>query len=254
SRRGEARLGGHRGLPAQADDSQQGQNDGAGGVWLWLRLRPLKVEVKNPRFAPVAFAAILAAGIARADSLRFVPSVAVAQTYSDNVALLPGELARSGWVTGISPGIRADLAGARVNGFLDYRLTETFYSSESRLNHRQNFLDSFAKVEAVDHFLFVDARAAVSQQNKSPFGAAVTPDLSTPSANRVETAVYQVAPTLRGQLSDSASYQLRLNETNVHTDGVSLPDTRTTEWAGKISNASPSAKLGWIVDASASRF
>src|SRR5205814_2098055 len=88
---------------------------------------------------------------------------------------------------------------------------------------------------------------------KSPFGAAVTPDLSTPSQNRVETSVYQVAPTLRGQLSDIASYQLRLNETNVRVDDASLPDTRTTEWVGKISNASPSAKLGWAVDANALR-
>ena len=194
--------------------------------------------------APVALAALLAAGIARAESFRLVPIVAVAQTYSDNAALLPGELARSGWVTGISPGIRADLAGARVKGFLDYRLTETRYSSESRFNGTQNFLDSFAKVEAVDKLLFVEARANISQQNRSPFGAAVTPDLSTPSANRVETTVYQVAPTLRGHLSDIASYQLRLNETNVRVDDASLPDTRTTEWVGKISNASPSAKLG----------
>jgi uncharacterized protein (PEP-CTERM system associated) len=203
--------------------------------------------------APVALAAILAAGIARAESFRLVPSVEVAQTYSDNVALVPGELARSGWVTGISPGIRADLAGARVKGSLDYRLTESLYSADSRLNSTQNFLDSFAKVEAVDKLLFVEARANISQQNRSPFGAAATPDLSTPSANRVETSVYQVAPTLRGQLSDIASYQLRLSETNVHADDVSLPDTRTTEWAGKISNASPSAKLGWAVDASALR-
>src|SRR5207302_4602256 len=114
--------------------------------------------------APVALAAILAAGIARADSFRFVPSVAVAQTYSDNVALVPGELARSGWVTGISPEIRADLAGARVKGSLDYRLTETLYSAESRLNSTQNFLNSFANVEAVDKLLFVDARANISQQ------------------------------------------------------------------------------------------
>ena len=101
-----------------------------------------------------------------------VPSVAVAQTYSDNVALLPGELARSGWVTGISPGIRADLAGARVKGSLDYHLTKSLYSADSRLNSTQNFLDSFAKVEAVDKLLFVEARANISQQNRSPFGAA----------------------------------------------------------------------------------
>ncbi len=213
----------------------------------------MKVEVKNPRFAPVALAAILAAGIARGESFRLVPSVAVAQTYSDNMALLPGELARSGWVTGISPGIRADLAGARVKGSLDYRLTKSLYSADSRLNSTQNFLDSFAKVEAVDKLLFVDARANISQQNRSPFGAAVTPDLSTPSSNRVETRVYQVAPTLRGQLSDIASYELRLSETNVRADGASLPDTGTTEWVGKISNASPSAKLGWAVDGNALR-
>src|SRR5205807_6014513 len=113
----------------------------------------------------------------------------------------------------------------------------------------QRFLNSSANVEAVDTLLFVEARAAISQQNRSPFGPAVTPDPSTPSANRVETAVYQVAPTLRGQLSDIASYQLRLNETSVRADNVSLPGTRTTEWVGKISDASSSAKLGWAVDA-----
>jgi uncharacterized protein (PEP-CTERM system associated) len=178
-----------------------------------------------------------------------VPNVEVAQAYSNNVALVPRDVARSGWITEMSPGIRADLAGARVKGFLNYRLTETRYLTESRLNRTQHYLDSFANVEAVDNFLFVQAQAGISQQNRSPFGPAVTPDLSTPSANRVETTVYQIAPTLRGQLSDIASYRLRLSETNLRVDDASLPDTTTTEWAGTISNVSPSTRLGWAVDA-----
>jgi uncharacterized protein (PEP-CTERM system associated) len=194
-------------------------------------------------------AAGLAAGSAKAESLLIVPNVALTESYSDNVSLLPGELARSGWLTEIAPRIRADLAGARVKGFVDYRVNYGVYAGESRLNGTQRFLSSLLKVEALEKWAFVEVRADISNQNRSAFGAAVTPGLATPSANRIETASYQLAPYVRGQVADIASYQLRLIESRVRANDVALPDMRSSEWAARMTNASPSAKLGWAVDA-----
>jgi uncharacterized protein (PEP-CTERM system associated) len=202
-------------------------------------------------FAGAALAACLAAGAAKAESLRVVPNAALTESYSDNVALERDALAKPGWVTGITPGIRADLEGARVKGFLDYRLSRLDYSSAPRLNGTQRFLNSFANVEAVEDRLFVEARADITQQNRSPFGAAVTPGVATPDANRVETTSYQVAPSLHGDISDIASYRIRVEERSVRADEIRLPQTRTTELTGRLGSPSRSVKLGWAVDVKA---
>jgi uncharacterized protein (PEP-CTERM system associated) len=199
--------------------------------------------------AGAALAASLHPGAAQSDTVRIVPSVALTESYSDNVGLVANELARAGWITDIAPGVRADVSGARVKASLIGRLDWVTYSSDSRLNSTQRFLNSAAEVEAVDGWLFLDARADISQQNRSAFGAAVTPDVATPSANRVQTVSYQFAPLIRGHVSDTATYQLRLNEGVLSADDVELPATRTSEWAGRIGNPSASARLRWALDA-----
>ena len=200
----------------------------------------------------IALAALLAAGGAGADTFRMVPNVTLGESYSDNLALLPGDIARSGWITEITPSIRAELAGARVKGSLDFRLQDRMYS-DSRLDNTQRFLSSFAKVEAVERFLFVDARASISQQNRTAFGTIVTPDATTATSNRIETKAYQISPYIRGDYSGVASYQLRFTETHASANDITLPDTRTSEWVAKVGNATRSAKLGWSIDANALR-
>jgi uncharacterized protein (PEP-CTERM system associated) len=205
-----------------------------------------------PRAGAIALlAASLAAGVARSDSLRIAPNAAVTESYSDNVGLVPREQAQSGWVTDVVPGLRAELAGARVKGLFDYRVSYTTYAGSSRPPATQRFLNAMGRVEALEDLLFVDARADITNQNRSAFGAAVAPGVSTPSANRIETTSYQVAPSVRGHLSDMARYQARVVGTIARTNDVALPDIRTTEWAGRISNPSPSALVGWSVDLNA---
>jgi len=201
--------------------------------------------------ALAALAAGVAPGIGKSESYRVVPNIAVTASYSDNVALAPSALAQPGWVTTLAPGVLAEVSGARVKGFLDARLFGTSYSSDSSLNSTQASLNAFAKVEAVENLLFVDARANSGQQNRSAFGAAATPDLPTPSTNAVQTNALQVSPFIRGQVSDVAKYQLRFTESWVRANDVRPPETRTSEWIGSIGSASPSAKLGWTVAASA---
>lgn len=190
----------------------------------------------------------LAAGSADAQSLRIIPGIVVSETYSDNVALGPSAAARRGWITDISPGIRLDLEGARAKGFLDLRIHDLRYSSEPGLDNTQGTLYSRMNLEAVENWLFIDARADLNRQNLSAFDAAVTPDQPTASRNRVEVATLQVAPFIRGRLSDVATYMVRYGAAEVRTDEDGLPDTGTGEFSARIQSASPSAKFGWAVD------
>jgi uncharacterized protein (PEP-CTERM system associated) len=217
--------------------------------------RPTEARGCGCRVVPRAFVwgAALVAGIvaggANAESWRIVPYVTLTETYSDNVALIANEFAKPGWITDLAPGIRAEISGARVKGFLDFRLNALAYSSESQLNTVQPFLNAIGKVEAVENLFFVDARADINQQNRSPFGASSTPGVVTPSLNAVQTSSLQISPYLRGRVSDIANYQLRFIATGVRADDVFVPNTNTTQWLGRIGSASPSAKLGWALDA-----
>jgi uncharacterized protein (PEP-CTERM system associated) len=136
-----------------------------------------------------------------------------------------------------------------MQGFLDYQHNKFLYSRHSELSSDQNLLNSSARVEAVQDWLFVDARARVQQVNTSPFGSSAT---ETPGANpnRTETSVVQLSPYVRGALADRALYQFRFNGTASHASGNAVPDTTTQEWVGHLRNAPGVTAFGWAADAS----
>lgn len=146
--------------------------------------------------------------------------------------------------------IRADGSGPQVQGFFDYRLQGISHANNPQLNNRQNALNSLLTFEVLEDWLFVEARGVISQQNRSAF-AAVAADAAGTAANRVETSVFQLAPYLRGRISDVATYQLRLSGTQSHSSGVTSSKTITREWLANVRSATPSAKIGWAVDANA---
>lgn len=175
---------------------------------------------------------------------QIVPQVTLSETYSDNVARAPAGSAQSGWVRDVTPGIRIAGAGPRLTGSLDYRLHDLAYANQSRLNSRQNLLSSFANIEVAENWLFLDARASITQQNTSAFAAAAQ-DFPGASSNRTETTVYQVSPYLRGNVSDVAAYQIRFNRTGSRTGSGAVPATETSEWVARIRNTPSSSKVGW---------
>lgn len=184
---------------------------------------------------------------------HIVPSLSVTETYSDNVALAPQGAAKSDWATNLGPGIRFEGSGPRVRGHFDYALHRILYANDPRLNNSQNALDSLLTVEMLENWFFIDGRANISQQNRSAFAAAA-PDAASATGNRVETSVYQLAPYVRGRISDIAAYQLRLNATQSSSRGVASSRTRTTEWLGNMRSATPGARIGWTLDGSARAF
>ena len=185
---------------------------------------------------------------------RFTPEISVTESYTDNAALVSSATAQNSWVTETTPGIRIEKGGVRSRLYLDYRLHDFRYSRDSRLNNSQRLLASYATVEAVDNWLFVDASANITQQNRSAFNIAAATDTSGPNGNRAETATKQISPYVRGRLADIATYQLRVVGTDIRSDDVALPDTKARQWNGFIKNQRATAGFGWSVDGNALSF
>jgi len=181
---------------------------------------------------------------------QIIPQVTLSETYSDNVARAAAGSTQSGWVRDLSPGIGVTGAGPRVGGTFNYRLRDLAYSNQPQLNSRQNLLSSFATIEALENWLFIDARASITQQSTSAF-AAQAQDLAGTGSNQTETTVYQVSPYLRGKFSDTAAYQIRFNQTGSHTNNGAVPATETSQWVQRIRNLPSSSKVGWSFDSDA---
>jgi len=107
-----------------------------------------------------------------------VPRVSLLETYTDNVTHAAPGFAKSGWVRDVTPGIHVQGNGPRVSGFLDYGLRDVSYADQSQLNRRQNLLSSFVTIEALDNWLYLDARANITQQNTSAHALAPTEALT----------------------------------------------------------------------------
>ena len=183
---------------------------------------------------------------------RVTPQLSVSETYTDNAALSPTAL--KSWVTESTTGLRIEKAGVRTKIYFDFRLNDFRYRNNAQLNNSQRLLTSYATVEAIDNWLFVDASANISQQNRSAFNIAGATTASGPNGNRVETATNQISPHVRGRLSDIAKYQVRLVEADIRANDATLPDTRDRRWTGFIKNTRVISSFGWSVDGDAVRF
>ncbi len=206
-------------------------------------------------FLAVAVVALSFSQAANAEKWTIIPQISVTETYTDNAELKPDALARRSWISDLAPGIRVEHRSPKSNIFLDYRLHNIYFSEASRLNNTQNSLNSHANLEALENWLFFDAQATVSQQNRSAFSSATTAAAITrdsKNSNAVETTSYQAAPYIRGKWSDVAIYQLRYNHTNSRTNDAALPNTNIAEWIAKLKSNPSSAALGWSFDANVS--
>ena len=179
---------------------------------------------------------------------RITPSLAVAETLTDNVTIAPDAQKQSDLITEITPGIRIDGTGGRVKLNLDFQRSHIFYANVSEQNRAQNYLNATASVEAVQNWLFIDANASISQQSISAFGAQPTSvSNANVNANRAETRTYQISPYIRGRFSPTTDYQLRYRWTSTSTRGQ-IGDGAFDELTGNITGGTRIAALGWALD------
>lgn len=211
--------------------------------------RPHSTDVVWCRGVRIAIALIgsAGAGLAYAGSWVVSPRVTVAETYSTNMGLTP-VLQQSGFISNAAPGLRIDGSGARFNAFLDYRRDYLFYHGNSQWDREQNLLNSYARLEAVDNWLYVDASANIDQRTVSAFGP-VSLDTRNASDNQTETRTTQIAPFISGRIGATADYLVRLNSVDSRSDDATLADTRVDQVVATIRNQPTSGVIGWFGEA-----
>ena len=175
------------------------------------------------------------------------PTFTASETYTDvqrNTGFSGGE-----FVTQVSPGIQMSSRSGRVQGSLSYALTASHHSRNSQGDVYQNALSSQVAVEAVEKWMYVDARASISQQSISAYGEQTVFDPSRSSANQTEVATLSVSPYVRGTLAGLANYELRLNASANNARNSVVSDSTTTGASVSLSSPRQGAVLGWGLSA-----
>lgn len=183
---------------------------------------------------------------------RVEPTIAVRETWTDNIGLQPSRDARSDLVTEILPGIAVRGRGARVRLDLEYQPTALIYARDSERNDFLNGLAATGVVEAIERILFVETRAQITQQSVSPFGTQSVADANS-NSNRTETRIFSITPYSRGILGSWATYDLRYDATATRTADPVGVDSNARNWSARIENANPIGDFGWIIDYADSR-
>lgn len=181
---------------------------------------------------------------------RFAPFLALEERWSDNYNLATPETARSGWVTDVTPGLTFVRAGTRLKANVEARIHRLVYPGATGLDETQRYLDARGSLVAVENFLQLDAAAQRTQQLRSQFGPAVSPDGASASTNRVETSLWQVSPSVYGELRGWAAYTARFIASEVSTADDFVPASRVSEYTLQLRNPSPYGRFGWAVDGS----
>jgi len=159
-------------------------------------------------FPTVVTLAALSGGLVHA--AEWIPSLSVSgmATASDNVLLRPAGQAESDVILSVTPsiGVRKDGARLKVRG--SYSPSLFTYVAGSATSTIRNTLTGTASLEAVENFLYVDARANIYQTFLTPFGPQPG-DLGTSTGNRVETRSLGLTPYIRGRLAGGSTYLVR---------------------------------------------
>lgn len=175
------------------------------------------------------------------------PRVTLTETLTDNVNIgRTSNGKQSDLITELAPGIHIEARTARLKGYFDYSLLGQFYA-QTDYSRTQNALNTFATLEAVDNWLFVDFSGLIAQQAVSAFGTQSTGS-GTINSNSTETATYRLSPYIRGQLGGIVDYLLRYNLSTTQSSSAGAFDSDFSQWVGQLKGGTPFQNLKWTID------
>ncbi|HEY9192781.1 MAG TPA: TIGR03016 family PEP-CTERM system-associated outer membrane protein [Methyloversatilis sp.] len=189
----------------------------------------------------------LASGTARAENWHVEPSLTTRMIVTDNINYSATK-AKSDQLLEVNPSISVRRTSPRLQFIGEYTPRYFHYAEDtfpSRLSHAFNLN---GRLEVIDDFFFLDAKAISSEQNRSVFNAVPTDNAS--AANQLNrTRTYSLTPSLRGnvRLGDVALWSSSLNSVRSESSGTQGAISSDTFTAALVSTP---AKIGWRVDAS----
>ena len=179
------------------------------------------------------------------------PRIMLTETLTDNVRVNGSNGRQADQITEIAPGIRIQASSARLKGHFDYSLRQQFYAQHPEYDRTQNSLNSFATLEAVEQWLFVDFSGIVAQQPISAFGAQ-SPGNTSINSNVTETSTYRLSPYIRGQIAGVLGYSLRHDASTTRSASATATNLDLSQWSGQLSGGTPFQRLNWSIDGSQS--
>lgn len=197
-----------------------------------------------PATCSIATAMLLVCSHAGAAEWKITPSLALLETYTDNVKLAPPGLEKSDFITQINPGISLTGTSSHLKLNASYQMQNLIYAEESSQNTLNHLLNANANAELVDDLFFLDGRAAISQQNISLLGPQAADNVNT-TGNRTEVQTYSVSPYLRHRFSNYASTEIRYTHDEVSTGGSGLSNSQADRIQLGLNSGSAFKALGW---------
>lgn len=197
---------------------------------------------------PAALLALLAAPAARA-GWEFSPSVAVRETWTDNIALAAAPQAQSGLVSELSPALLLTHAGPRLAVHAAWQLHYYTFSGQrpGGTNSLQDQLAADARATLIDELLYVDGAATRGQQAISGFGPQVDGN-GYAATNRTEVSSWRISPYLHHRFGAAAIGEVRYTRDSVDPGnhgrsglGRSIGDTASAS----LTSGPSWQSLGW---------
>lgn len=175
-----------------------------------------------------------------------IPVLRVRENYTDNMNLAPPERARSQFTTVVAPGVSVNTDQPRLQLALAYSLQKVAYSEQP--DRTTQSLDANGHGVLLQDWLYLDARAAISQQNVSAFGPQLTdPNQVTGNAETLRSRSF--SPYLQHYFRGLATAVLRYSYQHVASGG--LLDVRSDDT--NLHLTGDNGGQGWNWDLNADR-
>ncbi len=179
---------------------------------------------------------------------RFEPSVAILETFTNNVNLSPSATQQSDLVTQITPQLAISGKGprARLDGVIAAPIL-VYVHTGAENNQVYPSVNLLGSVDAIEKFVYVEGAVNVTQQYFNPFGAHPH-DLANATQNRYTSASYRVTPYIKGTTPGGLTYDLRDNNiwTNLSGAPIDTSNSYDNQVIGHVE--SPVTPTGWSVD------
>ncbi|MFZ6691576.1 TIGR03016 family PEP-CTERM system-associated outer membrane protein [Undibacterium sp. SXout20W] len=172
------------------------------------------------------------------------PSVALKETYNDNIFLTVAGAQSKAYITEISPQLnfRVDNSTLKLNSNLE--IQKLIYRGDANTERTNNIFNANSTATFVKNLLFFDANGAISQQNLNPFGALTSNNLSL-STNRQELRTYSLSPYLKSNFNPNTIGEIRFSRDSVESSQGSAFGSKGNTIKGSLTNGSSASILEW---------
>lgn len=201
-----------------------------------------RVKWRFPIVPTVTATAVLLSPHAGAE-WKAAPSLALRQSYSDNITLAPKGGETSDYVTELTPRIMLTNRGPNLDASINYAMQNLLYARQNDSLRTFHLLNASLHANPADS-LFVDAKGAIGQANISPFGQTAVDNLSV-TGNRTNVRTYSISPYLLHRFRDSATTELRYTRDAVDTGSNDLLDNQSNRYLFKAFSGPAIFPYGW---------